>query len=99
MKRVVQTAAFMLLLTPAFGQWNDQNSSVTNDLEDVYFINQNEGWAVGRQGKIVHTTNAGATWAAQNSGTTYDLNKVHMLNASFGLAVGEHGTVLKYNGS
>jgi len=99
MKRVVQFVSCMLSFTTAFGQWNDQNSTITNDLEDVYFINQNEGWAVGRQGKIVHTTNAGVTWAAQNSGTTYDLNKVHMYNASFGLAVGDHGTVLKYNGS
>lgn len=99
MKKVVQSAVFALLLTPAFGQWTDQSSGISNDLEAVHFINQNEGWAVGRQGKIVHTTNAGATWSLQNSGTTEDLNKVHMVNASFGVAVGDHGVAVKYNGS
>jgi len=99
MKNLVQSAAFMLLISPAFGQWNNQNSSVTNDLEDIHFINNNEGWAVGRQGKIVHTTNAGVTWTEQNSGTTYDLNKVHMTGSDFGMAVGDHGTIVKYNGA
>jgi len=87
------------MMSPAFGQWNDQNSTISNDLESVHFINASEGWAVGRQGKIVHTTNAGVTWAAQNSGTTNDLNKVQMLSATVGFAVGDAGTVVKYNGS
>jgi photosystem II stability/assembly factor-like uncharacterized protein len=99
MKKIVQCAAFMLLLTPAFGQWSDQNSGISNDLEDVFFINQQEGWAVGRQGKIIHTTNAGATWTQQNSGTTSDLNKVHMVGANFGLAVGDDGAAVRYNGT
>lgn len=88
-----------MLLSPAFGQWNDQNSGITNDLQAVHFINQNEGWAVGRQGKIVHTTNAGSTWTSQNSGTTKDLNNVHMVNSTFGVAVGDAGTTVKYNGT
>ena len=99
MKKLLQSAAFALILSPATGQWSDQNSNISNDLESVTFINASEGWAVGRQGKIIHTTNAGNTWTAQNSGTTSDLNKVHMLNATFGVAVGDGGTVVKYNGS
>jgi photosystem II stability/assembly factor-like uncharacterized protein len=88
-----------MAISPVFGQWTDQTSNITNDLEAVHFITANEGWAVGRQGKIIHTTNAGATWSSQNSGTTNDLNNVHMVNASFGVAVGDGGTVVKYNGS
>ncbi len=99
MRKLVQSAFCAMLLTPAFGQWNDQNSGITNDLEAVHFINTNEGWAVGRQGKIVHTTNAGSSWTSQNSGTTTDLNNVHMVNASFGVAVGDDGVAVRYNGT
>lgn len=99
MKKAVQSAICALFLSPAFGQWVDQDSGIQNDLESVYFVSQNEGWAVGRQGKIIHTTNGGTTWTQQNSGTTKDLNKVHMLNATFGVAVGDQGTAVKYNGT
>lgn len=101
MKTVQHLATFALALTlsPVFGQWSDQNSGITNDLESVHFINDNEGWAVGRQGKIVHTTNAGATWTLQNSSTTNDLNKVFMVNSTCGYAVGDGGKFIKYNGT
>jgi photosystem II stability/assembly factor-like uncharacterized protein len=95
----VAIAFFALALNPVFGQWTDQNSGISNDLNAVHFINNNEGWAVGRQGKIIHTTNAGATWTLQNSSTTNDLNKVYMVNSSCGYAVGDGGKCIKYNGS
>lgn len=91
---------FTLICNPVMGQWTDQNSGITNDLNDVFFLNSNNGWAVGRQGKIVMTSTGGtATWLAQNSGTTNDLNKVFMVNTNVGYAVGDNGTVIKYNGS
>ena len=79
--------------------WTDQNSGITNDLNSVDFVDDNNGWSAGRQGKIVRTTNAGASWSEQNSGTTNDLNKVFMVNASTGYAVGNNGVCVKYNGT
>ncbi|HLP14201.1 MAG TPA: YCF48-related protein [Flavobacteriales bacterium] len=94
------TTAFMVLVMyPASAQWTDLTTGITNDLNDVHFINNNEGWAVGRQGKIIHTTNAGSTWTLQNSGTTNDLNDVFMVNSTCGYCVGNGGKTLKYNGT
>jgi photosystem II stability/assembly factor-like uncharacterized protein len=79
--------------------WTLVNSPVTNDLNHVFFTDNNNGWIVGRQGKILRTTDGGSTWAEQNSGTTKDLNKIYMVNNTFGMAVGKEGTVVKYNGT
>src|SRR5690606_10197714 len=97
-KLLVLFASFSQLL--CFSQtWTDQDSGITNDLHSVSFIDDNNGWAAGRQGKILHTTNGGSTWSPQNSGTTKDLNKIHMLSPTVGYAVGDNGVFIKYNGS
>lgn len=98
MKKVVLILVFSLPIIGWAQTWNDQNSSITNDLEDVYFADNSNGWAVGRQGKIIRTTDGGANWSEQNSGTTKDLNKVFMTGTTNGYAVGDGGTVIKYNG-
>ena len=41
-----------------------------NDLYSVYFANENEGWAIGKFGTIIKTTNGGQTWVIQPSGMT-----------------------------
>jgi photosystem II stability/assembly factor-like uncharacterized protein len=82
-----------------FAQWINQTSGVTNQLNDVNFIDNNTGWIVGRQGTMLRTTNGGNSWSAQNSGTTEDLNAIHMINVNLGYAVGDRGRILKYNGT
>ena len=98
-KKICAITIMFITLNQVSAQWTDQTSGISNDLNDVYFINNSTGWAVGRQGKILYTNNAGATWTLQNSGTTNDLNKVFMVNASTGYVVGDGGKTLKYNGS
>jgi photosystem II stability/assembly factor-like uncharacterized protein len=58
------------------------------DLEGVDMVSATEGWAVGAQGTILHTTDGGATWSPQSSGTTEPLNAVRFLDAQHGWAVG-----------
>lgn len=38
------------------------------DLRDVFFVNANVGWAAGKAGTIIRTTNGGAAWTAQLGG-------------------------------
>lgn len=90
--------AVLTAVCSAQAQWTDLNSGVTNDLNDVFFIDDNNGWAVGRQGTVIRTTNGGSSWEAQNSATNEDLNDLFMVNANTGYAVGDGGTVIKYNG-
>ena len=44
--------------------------SYTEDLDllDVFFVNANVGWAAGKVGTIIRTTNGGAAWTAQLGG-------------------------------
>ncbi|MBE0570690.1 MAG: T9SS type A sorting domain-containing protein [Ignavibacteriaceae bacterium] len=53
------------------------------------------GYAVGSQGTILKTYNAGANWQSQISGTSLRLNKVHFKDFDFGFAVGENGIILR----
>ena len=39
--------------------WVLQNSNTGQDLWDLFFIDQNEGWTVGNNGTILHTLNSG----------------------------------------
>ncbi len=65
-----------------------------NPLEDVTFVDADNGWAVGRYGTIVHTTDGGATWISQQSGTRADLVAVTFVDGLTGWAVGTFGTIV-----
>lgn len=77
--------------------WNEQESTVSTDLNDAAFLDANNGWAVGKSGKIVHYD--GTAWTAQTSGTTADLFGVAILDANNGWAVGKGGIIRYYNGT
>jgi photosystem II stability/assembly factor-like uncharacterized protein len=51
-----------------------------DDLFSASFPNEKEGWACGRWGRILHTTDGGKTWANQNSGTDYTLTSITFLD-------------------
>ena len=53
------------------------------------------GYAVGSQGTIVKTYDAGINWLPQQSGTILKLNKVHFIDLDFGFAVGDGGIILR----
>ena len=39
--------------------WTLQNSNTSNTLHDIFFLDNNNGWAVGANGAILHTINGG----------------------------------------
>lgn len=51
------------------------------------FVDENEGWAVGRDGKIYHTTSAGAAWGTQDSPISGMLTDVCFVDESTGWIV------------
>jgi len=75
--------------------WEWQYSATSEKLNDVYFINQNQGWIVGDNGTILSTSDGGKTWNQQNGTTTDDLKAVHFINKDIGWAVG--GNVMQYS--
>ncbi len=77
--------------------WIPQNSGTSQHLQAVDFpAGTAVGYAVGRRGTILKTTDGGATWVALNSGTGQELRGVHFPNSALvGWAVGKAGTILE----
>ncbi len=57
-----------------------------------------EGWTVGDEGTILHTTTAGNVWTLENSKVKHRLEKVFFVGKK-GFAVGFGGTILVYDES
>lgn len=65
-----------------------------DDLFSVSFPNDKDGWACGRWGTILHTTDGGKSWVHQNSGTDYMLVSIHFVDQLHGCSVGEEGIII-----
>ncbi|MEO8588993.1 MAG: YCF48-related protein [Flavobacteriales bacterium] len=91
----IAAMALALAYTGTLAQgWVQQVSGTNVLLEKVKFVSDTEGWIVGDDGTILHTTDGGDTWLPQTSGTTQWLRDLQMLNANEGWAVGANSTVL-----
>ena len=64
------------------------------DLFAVDFPVSNLGWACGRWGNILHTTDAGKSWQLQNSGTETTLTDIMFIDQTHGWAVGNGGVIV-----
>jgi hypothetical protein len=74
----------LLFFSSILADWQTQNSGVTDNLFAIYFVNDNSGWAVGANGKILFTNNGGASWGQQTSNVT-----VTLLSLDFPLLISE----------
>jgi photosystem II stability/assembly factor-like uncharacterized protein/tetratricopeptide (TPR) repeat protein len=57
-------------------------------LNAVQFVDANEGWAVGDDGVVWHTIDAGRNWERQSTATRASLRSLHFLNPYTGWVVG-----------
>lgn len=83
----------ILATTDGGNSWMVQRNNET--LFAVSFVNTSTGWAVGLNGTILKTSNAGLTWEKQNSNVSEELYSVFFCNSQVGYAVGYKGKVLK----
>jgi len=88
---------FIISTSPANAGWQQVESPTSNRLFSVHFISENDGWAVGEQGTIIHYD--GSNWQLVESPTSVRLSEVHFNSATDGWAVGRWGTILHYDGS
>ena len=93
MKKI--TITFLAIFIASFGlfsqsnwEWTQQESGTTSHLNDVFFVNDITGWAVGSNGTILKTSDGGLTWSAQTSGTDQDLEVVHFIDENTGWVTG-----------
>ena len=70
--------------------WSLQYSGSNEDpLAAVYFLDDQNGWAVGNTSTIMHTTNGGNNWNFQMTGPGYQFGDVFFINENTGWVVGE----------
>lgn len=80
----------ILHTTNGGNSWSIQYSAGNEDpLGAVYFLDDQNGWAVGSMSTIMHTTNGGNNWMIQMSGTGYEFHDVYFVNQNTGWVIGE----------
>ena len=73
-----------------------QSTPVNNHaLYGINFVNAQNGWIVGPQGKIIATSNGGINWISQSSGVNVSLISIFFSSGVIGYTVGSSGTILK----
>lgn len=74
--------------------WLPQVSGTDAELSAVACYTPLFGWAIGRAGTVVRTTDGGATWRRQDVGTAADLRAIDLIDGGHGWIVGDDGVVL-----
>ena len=75
--------------------WTKVAATVNSTLLSVQFVNDDDGWAIGRGGTILRSDNGGSSWIQQESGTKQNLYALYF-NKKIGWAVGGSGMILRY---
>lgn len=76
--------------------WVEQASGSIRDLNDICFIDENNGFAVGAQGTLVHFN--GSIWGSIASTTSKNLFGINFFDEATGYFVGADGVIVKYQG-
>jgi photosystem II stability/assembly factor-like uncharacterized protein len=79
--------------TDGGGTWATIYSASGFSLNCIRYVDQNKIYAVGSNGYITKTADAGMTWSLDTSGTTHKLNKIVLLPGK-AIAIGDSGTIL-----
>ena len=82
------------LLKSVNGQdWQQSATPLQSNLNSVFFLNEQLGWAVGHDASIVHSNDGGLTWSLQQFAPELDkpLFDVVFNDAQNGIAVGAYG--------
>jgi len=76
--------------------WSPEVSNSPDHLFSIHFADTNNGWAVGPNGVIVHTTDGGINWALQTSPIPGQDNfSIFALSSTTAFAVGSNATMIK----
>jgi len=79
----------------AYAQKDTTEVLQTAVLKGIWFTDNQNGYAVGYNGTILKTTDAGISWKTLNSGVTNSLFSVSFKDNNTGLVCGANGTILK----
>jgi len=82
-------------IPPISGDWVVQNPRPQSDaINASQFVTADTGYAVGADGLLMKTTDAGLSWTVIETGESLDLKGLFFLDADTGFMVGNMGVVL-----
>ena len=91
----VSTSAFILFLSlaaTAGAQWSPQRSGTTAELRGLSVVDRRVAWASGTGGRVLRTTDGGATWRLDSiaGASALDLRAIHALDGrrAWGISAG-----------
>jgi photosystem II stability/assembly factor-like uncharacterized protein len=70
--------------------WYSQTSGTANNLNCVYFINNNQGYVVGDSGALLMTTDGGSNWGGGSLGGSLNFYSVYFWDAANGIILGSN---------
>lgn len=74
-----------------------EGSTGLKNLNDICFVTDSIGWAVGDEGLILHTSDGGQNWEIQYSNTDMDLRSVCFIDQNNGWICGDDSLILHTN--
>lgn len=82
-----------ILLSQDGQNWTQAQVPVQSNLNSVYFVNPQRGWAVGHDATILITEDGGASWQLQHYAPQTDkpLFDIYFADSQKGIAVGAYG--------
>jgi photosystem II stability/assembly factor-like uncharacterized protein len=95
MKKIILTLSLMIISSIGFSQWTVL-SGAYNYYHSCFFIDANNGIAVGASGACVKTVNGGATWSwVAGFNTSTELMSVFFTSLNNGYTVDDEGHIYK----
>lgn len=87
----------ILYSNDAGNSWQQGKVPTRQMLTAVFFVDDKNGWAVGHDALILHSTDGGISWSEQYRDTELEapLLNVWFADAEHGFAVGAYGTLLR----
>ncbi len=100
-KNILIVIIFLLCLAgPSPAQWHWQYPIPQgNRLNDMAFVDDQTGYAVGNGGVILKTVDKGLSWSLMDSATTVNLNGLCLTSTGKGYIAGDNGVLLTTDGS
>ena len=83
------------LLSPTSSVNRPAPETIIDSLYDISVVDKNTAWAVGENGLILATPDAGQTWSIQTINTKNSLNGVFFVNNNIGWVVGANGCIAR----
>ena len=77
--------------------WAGFTSGQNSDLNDVWFVDRETGYAVGNNGLILKTISGSDYWTARVSNTTNAINTIHLQNPTQGFLGGNDAYLHRLN--